>query len=155
MKKSFILVLCIMLLCLLCGCSLDYSKQADDGCFSYAYGKKSAFVSEYRWDGTEEGLTVNIPESYKGLPVVSVGGFFGRGLPMPFTLNFSDGFGDVQWVEVDTIKSADEIIELNFTLNIPKGIDTEDINLAEWQWSQVAIGQDGKITEYKVSIDLN
>ena len=143
------------MLFVLCGCSLDFSEQADEGCFSYAYGKKAAFVNEYRWDGTEEGMTVIIPENYNGLPVVSVGGFFGRGLPMPFTLNISDHFGDVQWMTDDEIESVDETADLDFTLVIPESIDDEDIKLAECEWSQFAADKDGKITEYKVSISLS
>ena len=154
MKRFFISVLCITLVFLLCACSLNFSEQADDGCFSYAYGKKSAFVTEYRWNGTEEGMTVVIPESYNDLPVVSVGGFFGRGLPMPFVLNISDCFENVQWTDADEIKSIDETVNLNFILIIPEGIDEDDVKLAEWEWSQYAVAPDGKTTEYKMSIDL-
>ena len=155
-NKSFILITCILLLSgLLCGCSLDFSEQADEGCFSFAYGKKAAFVTEYRWDGTEKGMTVIIPESYHGLPVVSVGGFFGRGLPMPFTLNIWDCFDDVRWAETDEIGTADETVALVFTLVVPEGIDDEDIRLEALEWTQAAVEADGKTVEYRISIDLS
>ena len=154
MKRTILLLLCLLMLALLCGCSLDFSQQADDGAFSYAYGNKAAFVNEYRWDGTEEGLTAVIPDSYNGLPVVSVGGFFGRGLPMPFSIDCSDFFpDDVQFAEDPEIESIDETFELLFTLILPDHISLDDVKIDETEWSQYVI-EDGKVTEYEFVIDI-
>lgn len=148
MKKLFPLVLGVLLVVLMCSCSLDYSEQADEGNFSYAYGKKTAFVTCYRWDGTEEGRTIVIPEEYDGRRVVAVGGFFGRGLPMPFTVDISGYFPeDVRWVTASEAGAADETIKLDFTLVLPDR--TEEIRIADSEWMTE---EEGKIIEYMVCV---
>ena len=155
MRRTFLLILSILLLALLCGCSLDFSQQADDGAFSYAYGDKEAFVNEYRWDGSEEGLTIYIPDSFNGLPVVSVGGFFGRGLPMPFSIDCSAFFPDnVQFAEESEIESIDETTEFSFTLIIPDKISSDELKIGAAEWSQYVIEKDGKVIEYRFGIDI-
>lgn len=152
MKKLFICLLCILPIFILCGCSLDFSETADEGDFSFAYGNKAAFVTEYRWDGTEAGMTVRIPERYNGLKVVSVGGFFGRGLPMPFSVDISAFFEDgVQWVDPAETEHIDEEIALDFMLILPKQIGPDDVLLAESQW---AVQKDGKTIAYTVNIGI-
>ncbi len=157
MKKICLGLVCILILILTCGCSTDFSQQAEEGDFSFAYGKKSAFVTEYRWDGTEEGKTILIPASYNDLKVVSVGGFFGRGLAMPFSVDISGFFGaDVQWVEPDdAFGSPEETVELNFTLVLPEGLDEEDVSIAGAEEARWILEEEGKITEYKVCITLD
>ena len=151
MKKIIALVLSVLMLAALCGCSLDYSEQADEGAFSFAYGKKSAFVSEYRWDGSEEGKTIIIPESFGGLKVVSVGGYFGRGLPMPFYVDCSGNLADgLKSLDPAVVNGADETVETVFTLVIPEGI--EDVNLMYSEWSVFAEDENGKVFEYKYTI---
>ena len=155
MKKVIVLLLYLLPVFLLCGCSLDFSEQAEEGSFSYAYGKKAAFITEYRWDGTEEGKTVVIPERINGLKVVSVGGFFGRGLPMPFYVDISDYFADdVQWKYPAEINSADETVELAFTLILPEQIGYDDVTVTDWEWSEWAAAENGKTVEYQISIDI-
>lgn len=151
MKKFHTLVLCILMITMMWGCSLDYSEQADEGMFSYAYGKKSAFVTEYRWDGTEEGMTVLIPEEYDGRKIVSVGGTFGRGLPMPFTVDISRGLPkDAKTVDFAEEEKVDETKELNFTLIISKQV--EDVETGDDAY--IIVEEDGKIIKYEIKISI-
>lgn len=146
MKKIFALMLCVLLAVLMCGCSLDYSQQGSEGSFSFAYGKKKAFVTEYRWDGSEENMTIAIPEEYDGRTVVAVGGFYGRGLPMPFTVDLSGYFPeDIQWA--DDAAVPDETVELYFTLILPKSV--EDVS---WEGGSWVTEEEGKIVAYEVHI---
>ena len=47
-----------------------------------------AFVSTYVWEGdtSEEGRRIVIPEMVEDCKVMKLGGYFGRGLPMPFSV---------------------------------------------------------------------
>ena len=92
MIRSLRLLLPVFLLCaLLSACrrgdwSLDYSKTAKVGAWDVALdpdGKK-AFAAAYVWDGSEEGRRVVVPDEVEGCIVYTLGGYFGRGLPMPF-----------------------------------------------------------------------
>ena len=147
MKKFFALFLCVLLAVLMSGCSLDYSNQADEGCFSFAYGDKAAFVTAYRWDGTDEAMTIVIPEEYDGRRIESVGGFFGRGLPMPFSVDISACFPEDALLDSAEVTAIDETVQLNFTLVVPKRIS--DVKFEESQW---IVSKDGKTVEYDVSI---
>lgn len=139
----------------LAGCALEYSDTEKDGDFRYAVAKKKAFVSEYFWDGTEENMTIVIPKSYDEKDIVSVGGVFGRGLPMPFRINIED------FVEEDMGKGAEEIesydvedvdreVELDF-LVLYKGELEEDNNFGDYSCYYTL---NGNVTEYDITIDL-
>ena len=91
MKKILMLVLTVIMLFLLSACgkwdwSLHYDKTYKAGGFDFGLdteGKK-AFAAAYVWDGTEEGRRIVIPDEVESCTVFKLGGFYGRGLPMPF-----------------------------------------------------------------------
>ena len=92
MKKALmaaILAVCVILTS--CGdWSLSYSKQAEYEGWSCALDPEHhrAFVSTYVWEGdmSEEGRRIVIPEMVEDCKVMKLGGYFGRGLPMPFSV---------------------------------------------------------------------
>lgn len=57
-----------------------------DGRFSYAYSKKLCFIHEYNWDGDMNNTEIHIPETVNSIKVTDIGGYLGRGLPMPFEI---------------------------------------------------------------------
>lgn len=151
-KKLPALLLCLLLPLLLGSCSLDFSELADDGAFSYAYGNKTAFVTEYRWDGTEAGRTVRIPAQWNGKKIVSVGGYFGRGLPMPFTVDVSAYFPqDAQFADGVSPENAEETAALDFTLLLPAGLSAEDVKAERSAW---VVWEDGKTVACTVGITV-
>ena len=151
-KKLPALLLCLLLPLLLGGCSLDFSELADDGALSYAYGSRSAFVTEYRWDGTEAGRTVRIPAQWNGKKIVSVGGYFGRGLPMPFTVDVSAHFPqDVLFADGVSPENAEETAALDFTLLLPAGLSAEDVKAEPSSW---VAWEDGRAVAYAVGITV-
>ena len=90
MKKIIVCLLMIISIFLTsCGdWSLSYSEQAEYEGWSAALDMDHhrAFVSGYVWDGdmSEDGRRIVIPETVEGCTVKKLGGYFGRGLPMPF-----------------------------------------------------------------------
>ena len=66
--------------------SLHYDKTYKAGGFDFGLNTegKEAFAAAYVWDGTEEGRRIVIPDEVEGCTVFKLGGFYGRGLPMPF-----------------------------------------------------------------------
>lgn len=100
-----------------------------------------------------ENLNIIIPEYYKDLKVTGIGGYFGRGLPMPFYIDISEAFDEkTEWInEIDYL---DEIIELPFVLKIPENISYEDIKIDSADYSQYRVDED-KIIEYHISIQID
>ena len=93
MKKTLKLLLFVLFLLLLSGCgdwSLQYSETTVSGKWEAALARneKKAFVYAYHWDGdlSEEGRVVTVPDEVEGLRILKLGGYYGRGLPMPFTV---------------------------------------------------------------------
>lgn len=152
MKKIVCFASAMLMILALCACSLEYSAMAEEGPFSYAYGKKSAFIYEYRWDGTEEGRTVEIPGKIGELKVEGIGGFFGRGLQMPFDVDISEWFDSLpgQPVEVTTSNGEkpvpDETVYIEFTVCPGPGVKNIKLYGNE-SWFRE---DGGRITEYVV-----
>ena len=92
MNRTFrflLLLFCLGLLLSACGSwdwSLHYSKKVTDGPWDIALYPEGgeAFAAAYVWDGTDEGRRVVIPDTVEGCTVFKLGGYYGRGLPMPF-----------------------------------------------------------------------
>ncbi len=134
---------------LLCACSFEFSEQARDGDLLYEYGNKKAFVARYYWDGRDETRTVVIPQKYEGRKLVSVGGFAGRGLPMPFYVDITRYFPeDTVFLKNVDDEDISEVRELQFTLILPGSI--EDVHLA---FSESVVEEDGKLIEYRVNVE--
>ena len=91
MKRLITLLLAVFAVLSVTACgswdwSLHYDKTYKAGGFDFGLdteGKK-AFAAAYVWDGTEEGRRIVIPDEVEGCTVFKLGGFYGRGLPMPF-----------------------------------------------------------------------
>ena len=90
MKRVMILILAALTVFCLAGCGLDwslkYSKKVKADGFDIALNPegKQAFAAACAWDGTDEGRRIVIPDVVEGCTVFKLGGYFGRGLPMPF-----------------------------------------------------------------------
>ena len=83
-----LLAACLILVAASCSSwdwSLKYSKTAQVGNMEFGLNPegKEAFVAVCLWDGTEEGRRFVIPDTVEGCTVFKMGGYFGRGLPLP------------------------------------------------------------------------
>lgn len=95
MKRLIMLLLAVFAVLFVTACgswdwSLHYDKTYKAGGFDFGLNTegKEAFAAAYVWDGTEEGRRIVIPDEAEGCTVFKLGGFYGRGLPMPFYVAF-------------------------------------------------------------------
>ena len=133
MKRIFGLLLLVTIISSFCGCSLlyDYESYAV-GLFDVGYSSalNNAFLGTYNWDGTEENMNVVIPESYNGIKITELGGYFGRGVPSPFTISPTEDALNVlcenatEWQYVSDTANIDNynVQYLRFKLNVSKYI---------------------------------
>ena len=108
------------------GCTL-YQRDATDSKSSLHYYvndlDKEAFVENYYWNGTESGLTIDIPDDINGNRITALGGFFGTGVPARFKVSTDKGAQELgyyndQYAFQATDKENSEYKELVFKLNI-------------------------------------
>lgn len=85
MKKA-IIVYFLWTILFLTGCNATETVQ--DGDFEYGHSKFPGeyFPVTYSWDGSEENMNIYIPDEYEGKKITKVGGYLGRGVPMPFSI---------------------------------------------------------------------
>ena len=148
MQGKFILVMsCILMAFLLGGCT-GYGERVTEGPWSAYLGESDAFVYEYSWDGTEEGLRID-PGTMNGLPVTRYGGFMGRGVPAQFSIKIP-GAGQSR----QNVVPKEEIIDtIEFTLVI--GSQIRDIIISNYGLGGYYLldeRKDGKCAYYKVLI---
>ena len=92
MKKLSAILLILLMMVSLSSCmgdwSLNYSDTVTTDGWDIALDRdgKMAFAAAYVWDGSEEGRRIRIPDIVEGCTVFKLGGYFGRGLPMPFSV---------------------------------------------------------------------
>lgn len=100
---------------ILSSCSLDYQLDTLED-YYIGYSHKNAFIGcvNYNLETTE----IHLPSFYKGVKVESLGGYFGRGVPTPFCVEYngiSNGFS----TNLDNISGNDTIIETYIDIYLP------------------------------------
>ena len=137
----------------LMGCGKVYESEGTEGNFKYAYSEEDAFIYEYVWDGTEEGMTIEIPDSIGGKPVTAIGGYYGRGLPMDFQVNIKEAIapeGDNWATQIYEPNTINETIVLEFVV-IKSPAEEDEVAYESSYYKKV---EDGVYTEYKVKIEM-
>ncbi len=154
MKKAIIVLLAAVLLTACTG--YNDSKAYSEGKFEYEISGsgKEAMAHVYYWDGTEEGLVVEIPdETAEGVPVRKFGGFIGIGVPTPFTIDY--GIDYELLVDLDE-QNTDEIIDKDITFTIRLGKNVEKaggLNSLFYEIERRGVRQqDGSVAAYHVSV---
>lgn len=156
------LVLLPPLIFLLTFCSDCYADTAEEGCYEYAYGYYNgihfgdrAGVVSYRWDGESDHMTVVIPDRYNGIKVKRLGGYLGRGYPMPFGISVEpqlpDGAQEIEYDYVyetsydyltDGTYTFDDVIYYDFELRIGRYVSDIDtykyITVYEYDGKRIA-----------------
>ena len=141
------LIACTLVTLMLGGCT-GYGEEVKEGPWSAYIGESDAFVYEYRWDGTKEGLRIE-PGTINGLPVTRYGGYMGRGVPCPFHVDIPGATFSRQ-----NIVPREEIVDtIEFTLVV--GSRIRDFNLSNYGLGGYYLlneRKDGKNAYYKVLI---
>lgn len=99
----------------LTGCALDYDTHGSGEGYSYAFSteKKIAFLVSTSIE--EDVNRIEIPEKVDDMTVVGVGGYYGRGVPTPFRVDYP--MGDAE-EHVELVKMSYEEIEKDEDITI-------------------------------------
>lgn len=138
MKKFFALVLVLGLLLSLSGCfaeetSFGYTETGEKDGFRIAVNHiaNCCFVSRYECLEYTENMQITLPDEYNGIPVTRLGGYYGRGLPIPFQImyksanvDYSDPHNPWHNKASFTISEDDHTEDVVFQLHIGKNIET-------------------------------
>ena len=151
MKRISRIIPLLISLLLFGGCTmaLCYSETVDEGPWTAALYREGneAFVSEYKWDGTEEGLRIE-PGEVEGCLVTRYGGFFGRGLPMPFYITIPDAVS----VSESDIPGDAPVEDLTFTMVISKTII--EVYTGDLEGFFYLEDEDGNLNYYRLLVDV-
>ena len=151
MKRISRIIPLLISLLLFGGCTmaLCYSETVTEGPWTAALYREGneAFVSEYKWDGTEEGLRIE-PGEVEGCLVTRYGGFFGRGLPMPFYITIPDAVS----VSESDIPGDVPVEDLTFTMVISKTII--EVYTGDLEGFFYLEDEDGNLNYYRLLVDV-
>ena len=150
MKRYVLIFVAFVMLLSFCGCSLSYryiNNAEGSFCAGYSERLEDAFWGEYIWDGTEEKMNIIIPDEYNGVVVKTLGGYCGRGVPTPFTVDFADSAKESlspnadRWYNTSVINSTENsnVTHLKFDLHISKNIkEIENLYLDKFIFAEYA-----------------
>ena len=140
MKKFIAIILFGILIFCISGCVFEdvcffYSDSAEYNGFSVEVNKvaRCCFVGKYHCTEYADRCEITIPDEYKGMPIISIGGSVGRGVPSPFFIDCSDVYmnapedskydavfsSDISMYENDGNYTIEPVV---FVLNIGKNI---------------------------------
>ena len=166
MKKLLVALVAVLLLFSLCGCCLYYdSRGITENSLEVFYAPtiKEAFIHTYYWDGSDEGKTIVIPESYEGCTITAFGGYHGRGVPSPFHVVFTEEAQELlrpdafRWDMnyLDNIKDYN-VEYIHFNLHISQYIDEiVDMNLDEYHVARYGMVPMVYVITFNVTCDEN
>lgn len=147
-REALILIVSCVLMAFLFGGCTGYGERVIEDPWSGYIGENDAFVYEYKWDGSEEGLRIEAG-TLKGLPVTRYGGYMGRGVPMQFHIDIP-GAGLCR----QNVVPKEEIVgTIEFTLVI--GSQIRDVIISNGGLGGYYLldeMEDGKNSYYKVLI---
>ena len=85
--KTIISIISVILVCAaLFGCTFYTYEQSSDGRFAFGVNKrgKDVFCMSCEWSGGDTSFV--IPDEFMGYKVTTLGGYAGRGVPSPFSV---------------------------------------------------------------------
>ena len=146
--------------------ALQYKDSGEKDGFYIGINKTAncCFVGSFECDEYIENMEITIPDSYEGMPVKRIGGYFGRGVPTPFSISVGGLYMNApDESEFDSIYTGDihnfeieeeyKVEDLKFTLNIGKNVDTiANVSMDSYY---PHINSDGSITFYHPVVNIN
>ena len=129
--------------------------------FSVGYHPETgrAFLGVYHWDGREETMDIPLPDEVFDCRVTALGGYFGRGVPVPFTVELPEsfgcvreGFGEDLWDDALEADPDAEVVELRFTAHV--GRNLRRVELARVT-NMRAEAPDGREVLYHITLSVD
>ncbi len=136
MKRLFLFLVLAVLAVALCGCGIwdacvFYSGGENLGAFYYCPNTlpfmNCAFISAYRWDGTEEGQTIIVTDTFRGKKITKLGGYEGSGSPSPFFVCLPDGYRGGIWYLSTRVDESVAVENILFVLHLGKFISEMEL----------------------------
>ena len=123
-----------------------YKGPVTAGAQEYYVNKVShrAFAGNYVWDGDPDHMTIVVPDEVDGVPVTSLGGYFGRGVPTFFGVTLPEAYRS----SITPQEGMEVQEELVFTVELGKNV--KELNCVDMGYDTVAV-QLGTATRYRVS----
>ncbi len=161
--KKLLTVLCVVVsMTFFSGCCLFYDLVRNVNGFDVGYSARTndAFLGSYSWDGKEESLNIEIPEEYKGAPITSLGGYFGRGVPTPFNIEVSRQAQQLlspnalRWsgMDIRTAARLDNVVVEYYTFNVRLSKNIKELQLISLDRLTVSITEENQVEYYKVYV---
>ena len=79
---------------------------------------KNCFVGSYLWNGNSENTIIDVPDEYENYKVSSLGGIYGRGVPVNFSVVMPDEF--LEGIE-SVSNEGDDFEETTYTFTVKLG----------------------------------
>ena len=171
MRKILIFILSIVLTFCLSGCVLEeicllYSALQEKDGFIIAINETAncCFVGGYKCTEYTEDFEIIIPDNYNGIPIKRIGGYFGTGVPTPFSISLADlymnapkdsDYNAIFHGNLNEFKIIEDYVieDVVFNLNIGKNIEIIEFVLMDVYYPH--INDDGSITFYHSVVNIN
>jgi len=166
---AMILTICLTLCfsgCVLEETSLLYSDYTEIDGFYIAVNKTAncCFVGGYNCTEYTENLEITIPDDYNGIPIKRMGGYYGRGVPTPFSINLADlymnapeesEYNAVFGGNIDEFDISEDYVVEDIVFNLNIGENIEIIEYVVMDKYYPHINDDGSITFYHSVVNIN
>ena len=171
MKRLLVIILAAFLAFGISTCDFErvallYSDSATKDGFYIGINKTAncCFVGGYGCTKYTENLEITIPDDYNGIPIKRIGGYYGRGVPTPFSISLADLYmnapegsdyntvlcGDINKFKISEQHTVEDVV---FNLNIGKNI--ESIEYVSMDKYYPHINEDGSIVFYHAVVNID
>ncbi len=163
MKRLLAFIFALIVMFSFCGCDFDgmcyfYTDNVIVDNLNICINDKTncCLAGWYECNGYTEEMEITIPDEYDNKPVKRIGGYVGRGVPVPFCINMSNMYNSSDeayyFVETTVDEAKCTVVDLPFVLNLGKNIDT--IVYVENRYYP-NIEQDGSVVYYHPVVSIN
>ena len=101
---------------------------------------RSCFVGSYSWDGNTENTIIDVPDEYENYKVSSLGGIYGRGVPVNFSVVMPDEF--LEGIE-SVSNEGDDFEETTYTFTVKLGNNIK--TLTNFVYEDYYYNEDGSV----------
>lgn len=151
MKKVYVFLLLAFVFLLSSCTTYDESTVLDSVDYRLSNMYHEAFASYYYWDGTEEWLSIVIPDEVDDYKVTSLGGFYGTGYPMPFMIEFPESYQiEGIWAHPSEMTYPNEYVMNKLTFHVTLGAHVKEAKKTIENGVYYSVSEDSSDMLYEV-----